>query len=109
MSDTKTEHTPGPWTVQLPRHGPDEPIWILGPEPKTIFVARMGSAMGYNDATHETQLADARLIAAAPDLLEALTSLADCPGLTPLPGYRSELDAAMVHARAAIAKATEAG
>tara|TARA_B100001059_G_scaffold76184_1_gene73772 strand:- start:15914 stop:16150 length:237 start_codon:yes stop_codon:yes gene_type:complete len=40
-------------------------------------------------------------------LLEALENLCDCPGLTWLNGYRDELDAAMIAARAAIEKARQ--
>jgi len=49
--------------------------------------------------------ANAALIAAAPDLLEALEGLADCAGLSALPGYKKELDGAVLTARQAIAKA----
>jgi hypothetical protein len=48
---------------------------------------------------------DGDLLAAAPDLLEALEGLADCAGLSALPGYKKELDGAVLTARQAIAKA----
>ncbi len=52
--------------------------------------------------------ADARLIAAAPDLLEALkVMLSHTADLDPMQGYRPEEDfTAVKQARAAIAKAT---
>ena len=47
---------------------------------------------------------NALLIAAAPDMYEALRNLVDCAGLTWLDGYKSELDAAMRAAHAALNK-----
>ncbi len=44
------------------QQGPDEPIFILGPEPQNRFIARMEE--GTMEETH--------LLAAAPDLLVAL-------------------------------------
>lgn len=91
MSETK--HTPGPWVVEDPiesltpigAHGRNGGKWVahcLGPH----------------------QAANARLIAAAPDMLEALTALLarfdDNPELSELIGL-VEIE----HARAAIAKA----
>ena len=73
-----TKHTPGPWAVQSQRT--NEPMWILGPEPdnlsvsRSIFVAKLGSAMGFQDANPQETLANARLIAAAPMLLGACRS-----------------------------------
>ena len=64
-----TKHTPGPWSVQS--QGTNEHMWILGPEPDNLFVAKLGSAMGFQDANPQETLANARLIAAAPMLLEA--------------------------------------
>ena len=71
MSTATTEskaagYTPGPWMV----HQQDKlgPRWIIGPDPESSFVCRMGT-------TFEESLAEeagnARLIAAAPDLAEA--------------------------------------
>lgn len=50
--------------------------------------------------------AEARLHRAAPDLLRTLRNLVGCAGLTWLPGYKAELDAAMYAAHQAIAQAT---
>ena len=72
MSTATTEakaagYTPGPWMV----HQQDKlgPRWIIGPDPESSFICRMGT-------TFEESLAEeagnARLIAAAPDLAEAL-------------------------------------
>lgn len=46
---------------------------------------------------------DAVLLAAAPKLRQALIDLADCAGLTSLPGYKDELDSAVRAARQVIA------
>lgn len=64
--------TPGPW-----RAGPGGRI--LAPEPQTVLVCRVGA---YDDPDllpycRERWQADARLIAAAPELLNALERLFD--------------------------------
>ena len=62
---------------------------------------------GDEDAARETAVANARLIAAAPDLLEALQAMVEIAeltvGWTPAP---PDADGPLVQARAAIAKAT---
>jgi len=62
----KTEHTPGPWTIQ---HGASPRVYLInGPQ---------GHAVGevvYSDTRNPS---DAQLIAAAPDLLRALVDLLD--------------------------------
>ena len=57
-------HTPGPWTI--------EPIHRLDSE---IIITEPGVAIDYDDVDHKEQEANARLIAAAPDLLEACQAL----------------------------------
>jgi hypothetical protein len=86
MSETK--HTPGPW-----RYEPGTKT--IRAVPSNYWLATMDSWDGAVDNN-----ANARLIAAAPDLLAALQALADkcVPGCTP---YAKELPAA----RAAIRKA----
>lgn len=90
-----TTHTPGPWDCMFAdginvRH----PI-IRGDKGTICQSAWMGNA----DETN----ANARLIAAAPDLLEALTRLVDIDdGNMGVIGWDAVIDAA----RAAIAKAT---
>ena len=90
---TNTKHTPGPWVWDS--HYDDlRPLWY----------SEMSQGCGYlswdND---ETRDANAHLIAAAPDLLEALIELLQVQDGVPMTGIdatrRSDL------ARAAIAKA----
>lgn len=63
MSDSK--HTPGPW--EIAEFGRNHTILIYGPD--EILVADCG---GILRRSHEEMESNARLIAAAPDLLAAL-------------------------------------
>lgn len=94
-----TSHTPGPWEIDydtrpaevccvhgLPPHGDDEQNF-----------AYVRGAMGYWDADEAENLANIHLIAAAPDLLDALQVLVDNGGIGPEDMFRN--------ARAALAKA----
>lgn len=86
-------HTPGPWgfsTEPQPNGCP-----IVGA--RGLMVAMLAHTI-HQDDQREVALANARLIAAAPDLLEALTVLVENGGIGP----ESMFD----DARAAIAKAT---
>lgn len=92
------QHTKGPWRIkQNPRHSQDEcDLTICG----DIFMLA-----DINGPNYEHQEANARLIAAAPELFEALRNLADnvehaFPALAHL--------GPLVAARAALAKATGA-
>lgn len=78
-------HTPGPWTVS---------------EPTGVYI--QSAAGGIAALTYSAKEADARLIAAAPDLLDALAFLE--PHLNALPIFEYE----RLKIRAAIAKATGA-
>jgi len=75
------KHTEGPWNIQC--QGPDEPCFIIGPEPVNLFLAalkpgRLGHGFGLQDKlTQEEQIANARLMAAAPDLLKACQTAFD--------------------------------
>lgn len=72
MTTTHTQHTPGPWNA-ITR--PDATIWIQGQSDGNGFreVCSMPTSPFRDMARVE---ANARLIAAAPELLEALTVLA---------------------------------
>ena len=92
------QHTPGPWELR-----PDD----MGGLSSLVFPAKqphpVAGVTGYYSGNGE-RLANARLIAAAPELLEALQRLsAQCERLR-LPG-ETESDAERT-ARAVIAKAT---
>ena len=96
----ETHHTPGPWKVykELTSRSGE---WLIamdaGDKGRGIAIAETRVATG-------DELANARLIAAAPELLEALQRLsAQCERLR-LPG-QPETDAEKT-ARAVIAKAT---
>lgn len=70
-ANTKATHTAGPWTIAPPWSGFSQ---ITGPEGQLIF----GLAAGSKDEkrSDEECAANAALIAAAPEMLEALKSLA---------------------------------
>lgn len=87
------KHTPGPWLARK----------VAG----TFLPGQIGWAIDYNEEQEQVvdyvyKEADARLIAAAPDLLDALENVIESWGLGLLPHEDSE---ALDQARAAIAKA----
>lgn len=93
---TQTTHTPGPWKLADECYSPDGYVWASDND-ELVAVA------GYDcsDLPTITRAANARLIAAAPDLLAALATLIeDCEahGLT-------DNDAHLREARNAITKA----
>ena len=87
MSD---KHTPGPWKIGTPPPNGEQTVGT--DQGLMVAVATTGAGV-------QTK-ANARLIAAAPDLLEALK------GLMALSDHRVDLRDAAKDARAAIAKAT---
>lgn len=99
--ETKREtakRTPGPWCIHQTL--PEMPICILGPEPGNAILARMDQ--------DESRLADARLIAAAPELLEACKRFAAWIGDNPTKekGWGKDYEVSVAdQARAAIARA----
>lgn len=103
MSETK--HTPGPWAYQA-KPGPRELTfkrrhWVIG-----STVTGHGVGIAFGDGPGEPDDANARLIAAAPDMLEALKHADEwldelgCDCATDEPGT-----CAFCLVRAAIAKA----
>lgn len=89
------QHTPGPWTIE--NHGS---TYIIS-KPGDGYITRDVCRMDGSTMSAFAQKANAHLIAAAPDLLEALQeiiSAADGDGW-------SQLDAGFSKARAAIARA----
>jgi hypothetical protein len=92
---TETKHTPGPWKIVEQRF----PVCIIEGEDGTCVVGNVSGQPGLDGQT-----ANARLIAAAPELLEALR---DCLAtLDGLKRHNTNCDyVAAIQARAAIAKA----
>ena len=88
MSEAK--HTPGPWQ------------WTQHFDPTiSIYKDGFGQIARLYDSSAGTGKANARLIAAAPDLLDALVQFVD-----EFEGCYADGEPAMIKARAAIAKAT---
>ena len=104
MSTTKNLHTPGPWQV-LPEECDKPYIRVRGTVPGTRFrVANVLTPVyaGVHEREADETRANARLIAAAPELLEALRAVDVLFGhLARDSTQRTWLD----NARAAIAKA----
>lgn len=99
-------HTPGPWTTDEADHDmPHQDIRIKASKHHTVCTVWIDDAP-VRDFNAE-QTANARLLAAAPDMLEALQGLLNRPG----PIYNLVEDERhwpqIAEARAAIAKATE--
>lgn len=91
--------TPGPWTVEAHTTYPTDAVRISGPDGFQIAATRQlhGYRPDKTAAWYEAR-ANARLMAAAPDLLEALKTLSDAfPAQSTHPAVKA--------ARAAIAKA----
>lgn len=105
-------YTPGPWTVQdVPSCGLE--VHWREPRPNELNapVCHMRWTSGMHAETEARVLADAHLIAAAPDLFEALKDLVEvlrreAPG-TPLNNTR--FDALGIKANNALAKAAGTG
>jgi hypothetical protein len=98
-----TKHTPGPWKAEIDEQVPERgAVYVEGPQG---WLNQAVADCGFNDV--ETDEANARLIAAAPELLEALQSLvASCEKHL---AFRKPTNPVtrdrMAAARAAIAKA----
>ena len=100
----KTKHTPGPWKIGNTSKAWNETFRIIGQGSRQV--AQVSTDGARNDS--DVNLANARLIAAAPELLEALVDLCEnmesMSGLTDLGNHDFYDDTAA--ARKAIAKAT---
>ena len=100
-------HTPGEWSVFTDKDG------VIGAWPG-IEAGRLSIVIwgdkeeycGVRGNTNEEALANARLIAAAPDLLETLKALVDHVDVDLTIRNEWVIPEALVRARAAIAKAT---
>lgn len=108
MSETK--HTPGPWELEFRDYAPDSVVVRMthanGKRHRYLIAgwAETNGSEGWL-ADAEAMSANARLIAAAPELLEALTDLVLCHSDG---GFVKPGGAVLANARAAIASATGA-
>lgn len=92
----EAKHTPGPWKAyRFSDKGGVARIAIVGAQPSSLIVAKTCAAEGEDEA-------NARLIAAAPELLEALRGLLQAES----PDYVQSWGIAREQALAAVAKAT---
>jgi hypothetical protein len=96
----KAKHTPGPWKVRKEWHGDGQEVY---PNRK-VSIGQPSEVCVVSGIYGECK-ANARLIAAAPDLLEALQLAAEAMGGSTDPTLLGRADKA---AQAAIAKATGA-
>ncbi len=99
-------HTPGPWTFDANELGGSYPIYPPDSYLTPWIAEAKGPHVGPNNL--DEVLANARLIAAAPELLEALQGLTEIIGLTAIKheSQRDILQKSFEIARTAIAKAT---
>ena len=98
---TQGNYTPGPWEEVTPA----DDIW----PPRVFAGSKIICMVDNSDMPQSEKLANARLTAAAPDMLEACQIISDCAssakGMTAAQ-VRIALDMAANTARAAIARAT---
>ncbi len=104
---TAASHTPGPWHLKLERIGlrQDTRAYILGPngrEDGVIASANLSTLRGPEDEA--ARVANARLIAAAPDLLAALQNIE--ANLTGRDNFAERVADSLRRAKEAIVKAT---
>lgn len=100
-------HAAGPWRVDLAIECPN--VRIVGPNGRGLAVAlqRDPHPSEGQGITDEEALANAVLIAAAPELLEALQTILEVwPNKDKKPGWCDRWMRAQANASAAIAKAT---
>lgn len=101
MSET-SKHTPGPWVLMPEFHG-DHGQYYITDEADGSEIASVTAWIGEHRAEAE---ANARLIAAAPDLLSALVMLRDADDIGVREGYSGGMGPEQrFHVDAAIAKA----
>lgn len=96
-----TKHTPGPWSIDS--DGDGKPDAIITSQHLPEMDDDVCEVYGGNDDDCETRKANAALIAAAPDLLEALHAI--IAKFESDPDDLETMDAGIAIARAAIAKA----
>lgn len=103
----KIQHTPGPWEFQRSlagEHNKDLAVWGQnGDSPQAVLVGLLPRSKA--DIRGETQKANARLIAASPELLKALEFLVQGSFYSDNTGYYHTNPNAIIKARKAISKA----
>ena len=98
-----TEHTPGPWYHERSKYEGDR---IVGATRETMVVYRAQDPHTYYDIVDIPNEADASLIAAAPDLLDALeAAVSRLEAYMSVNGAHKYIDETLSPYRAAIAKA----
>jgi hypothetical protein len=93
----RTQHTPGPWRVDTMRHSAKSEVFVIP-----------GVCVVTGATTEADSEANARLIAAAPELLAVLREIAEHMPVSAPPSQRDIANlqrAVMPRARAAIARA----
>lgn len=98
----KTKHTPGPWSVHILGQESERPGIEADGISIVIYGVRDEDSQGIHGETYEQEMANARLIAASPELLEALEYYHRF--ITDTLGYNDD-DPMIGSAKAAIAKA----
>jgi hypothetical protein len=108
MQTTRKDHTPGPWHIGSEHDDNGDYRYDSCGWPHFVGDNRQETGRcDYHMATGIQNIADARLIAAAPDLLAALEEMTDMAAdLLPKAGPSGWGEIAIDNARAAIAKAT---
>lgn len=71
----ETKHTKGEWTIYSPKHTVKLYSYIYAGDVRIAEIKSFGKNEHFNDATFEEKEANAKLISAAPDMLEALIEL----------------------------------
>lgn len=108
--DTEMSHTPGPWRVYEGKLRPRFPTHILEVQDSKGRAVVPWTGFDACDVPKSQRKANARLIAAAPELLEALREIAKGEGafsLDPLTHCSNTVDSMKAIALAAIAKAED--
>jgi hypothetical protein len=93
MQTTTAKHTPGPWKLDAYLNsGSPNPGIVVAENPHGEGAEQVASIEWIAGGFHAEQVANARLIAAAPDLLKALEA-AHCPVWVHNAGHTSDIEA----------------
>jgi len=74
MTATKTTHTPGPWVINSLYAKVSDVLTVHAPNTNNAQICSLAAMRGHMDESEQTS--NARLIAAAPSMLEALKQAA---------------------------------